>query len=93
MHNRTSGWQLGALSTFTVVSVVFLINVIFLIWSVVATYGHHNGVGYLSEGKCNTIRAMSVGLHILINILATCLLSGSNYCMALPCIHSDFRSS
>ena len=90
-QNQTSGWQLGVLLMFILVSFVFLVNTVFLIVSV-SKFGQQNGAGYLYEGNCSTTRNMSVGIHIVINVLSTCMLSGSNYCMAVSAPCCRFRS-
>ena len=58
---------------------MLLINIVFLIWSL-TNYGHTDGIGYLYRGSCATVNQMSTGVHVVINILSTILLSGSNFC-------------
>ena len=87
-RKRTTGWRFGAISCASSASVVFLINLSAAIWAAV-TVGIHQGKGVLFNGSCTKIRPLNVGVHLLINILSTVLLSGSNYCM--QCLSAPTR--
>jgi hypothetical protein len=72
------GWRFGALKFAICTTVVFLINFIITVWSTTAT---RKEKGVLLETDCTRIKRLNSGLHVLINILSTVILSGSNYCM------------
>jgi hypothetical protein len=81
-----SGWRFGALQFAVWASIVFLINFIVTIWS---SASHRSNRGVLFEGDCDRVKRLNTALHILINILSTILLSGSNYCM--QCLSAPTR--
>ncbi|KAH6638910.1 hypothetical protein C7974DRAFT_421557 [Boeremia exigua] len=83
---RFSGWRFGTLNFAICASIVFLINLIVTIWGSAA---HKEDENLLTEGECGRIKKMNSGLHILINVLSTMLLSGSNYCM--QCLSAPTR--
>jgi hypothetical protein len=83
---RLSGWRFGVLSFAIWASVVFTVNLIITVWGSVT---HREDEGLLKEGDCGRIKNINSGLHILINILSTILLSGSNYCM--QCLSAPTR--
>jgi hypothetical protein len=85
-RRRFSGWRFGVLHFAAWASIVFTINLIITIWSSV-THGKNKGL--LMEGDCAQIKRLNSGLHILINLLSTILLSGSNYCM--QCLSAPTR--
>jgi hypothetical protein len=68
--------------------VVFLINLVITIWG---SWNPKSGgdAGILYTGDCEKVRQLNVGIHVLINILSTVLLSGSNYCM--QCLSAPTR--
>ncbi|KEY73995.1 hypothetical protein S7711_02589 [Stachybotrys chartarum IBT 7711] len=49
----------------------------------VSSYGSNEGVSIIYQGDCSTVRSLDQWLHLLINLLATGMLSASNYCMQL----------
>lgn len=77
-RQRLSGWKTGVLQFAICASVVFLINLVVTIWGSIT---HKTTEGTLDQGDCGRIKTLNSGLHVLINILSTVLLSGSNYCM------------
>jgi hypothetical protein len=83
---KLSGWRFGALQFAFWASAVFLINLIVTIWS---SASHHSNRGVLFEGDCDRVKRLNTALHILINVLSTILLSGSNYCM--QCLSAPTR--
>jgi len=75
-----SGWRFGAINCAISASIVFLINFIVTIWGSV----HNKSKGnVLFDGDCEQARKLNTGLHFLINVLSTILLSSSNYCMQI----------
>ncbi|KAJ4299332.1 hypothetical protein N0V90_004577 [Kalmusia sp. IMI 367209] len=82
----TSGWRFGAINCAISASIVFLINLIVTIWGSVHNKSQGN---VLFEGDCERARKLNTGLHFLINLLSTILLSSSNYCM--QCLSAPTR--
>ncbi|KAJ8109018.1 hypothetical protein OPT61_g7764 [Boeremia exigua] len=85
--HRFSGWRFGVLNFAVWASIVFLINLVVTIWGSLA---HKGDQRVLYEGDCKRTKSLNSGLHLLINILSTILLSGSNYCM--QCLSAPTRS-
>lgn len=82
----TSGWRFGAINCAISASVVFTINLVVTIWGSV----HNKSKGsVLFEGDCEEARKLNTGIHFLINLLSTILLSSSNYCM--QCLSAPTR--
>ncbi|KAF2737403.1 hypothetical protein EJ04DRAFT_574588 [Polyplosphaeria fusca] len=82
----TEGWRFGAVNCAISASVVFLINLIVTIWASTQP----TDFGVLFSGDCEKARQLNTGLHFLINLLSTILLSSSNYCM--QCLSAPTRS-
>jgi hypothetical protein len=88
---RLSGWRVAALNFAICALIVFILN---LILTVYASLHERKGdglfpEGILSEGDCGRIKRINSALHILLNVLSTVLLSGSNYCM--QCLSAPTR--
>ncbi len=83
-QGRLHRWFSGARLTLALASaasiLVFAFNLGFLLW-VVARDRLEEDRGLLYEGDCDSVRHLSTGLHLLINILGTTLLGASNYGM------------
>ena len=73
-----AGWRAGVLYFALWSSLVFLINFVATIWGS-SSSRPNRGVFY--EGDCSHTKRLNSGVHVLINVLSTVLLSGSNYCM------------
>lgn len=71
------------------VAIVLLINVITLIVAVL-TNKVVDGIIAFEQGDCTATKRLSVGLHLLINLLGTTLLGASNYCM--QCVSAPTRN-
>lgn len=84
-RGRFPSWRFGVLNFAGWSSLVFLINFIVTIWAS-ATVRER---GIFFEGDCDRAKRLNSGLHVLINILSTVLLSGSNYCM--QCLSAPTR--
>lgn len=82
--NRFTGWRFGALHFGIWAAIVFCINLIVTIWGTTVRKS-----GVLLEGDCDRVKIYNNGLHVLINVLSTILLSGSNYCM--QCLSAPTR--
>ena len=77
-----------ALCAFTT-GTVLVINIILTI-SVIAKHGVHGILVTIQAGTCSKTKAVSLWLHLIINILSTLLLGASNYCM--QCLSSPTRA-
>ncbi|KAF2430337.1 hypothetical protein EJ08DRAFT_660813 [Tothia fuscella] len=75
------GWRFGVLACATGACTVFIINLVATIWTLAAHGAGKGGRQVLYEGSCEETRKLNLGIHLLINILSTILLSSSNYCM------------
>ncbi|KAL2848199.1 hypothetical protein BJX68DRAFT_238683 [Aspergillus pseudodeflectus] len=83
---RFGGWK-GTLCLGATTSVVVLIlNLVMLLW---ATLRHSATESVLFSGSCDRVKQISAGIHFLINILSTLLLSASNY--AMQCLSAPSR--
>ncbi|KIK68784.1 hypothetical protein GYMLUDRAFT_256438 [Collybiopsis luxurians FD-317 M1] len=78
-----TGWRFGAYMAIFQASVVLLINTVVLVWGILRTGGSTTGPVF--QGDCNTIGHISLGIHLVINILSTLLLGASNYIMQSLC--------
>jgi hypothetical protein len=67
---------------------VFIVNTGILAW-IVWTRGTNDGVDILYEASCDKTKKVNIGIHLLINILSSALLSASNYCM--QCLSAPTR--
>ncbi|PGH13119.1 hypothetical protein AJ79_03826 [Helicocarpus griseus UAMH5409] len=65
-------------------AVVLLFNVGFVLWAV-NHEGLQDGRGVVFSGECKKSKAISIGFHLVINILGTMLLAASNYGMQCLC--------
>lgn len=93
---RGSTWRgvkTGLLACAASSLVVFLINLAVTMWSISRPRGvswggpGETGRRILFEGSCETSRAYSIGLHLLINVLGSIVLAASNYgmqCLSAP---------
>lgn len=61
--------------------VVLCINIALLVVGAVSHGGYKGGVADLIYGDDLTIARWNTGIHVIINILGSCLLAGSNYTM------------
>jgi hypothetical protein len=85
-RQRFVGWRCSVLSFAICASIVFLVN---LTVTIVGYLFYNTTQGTLKKGDCQDIKNLNRGLHILINIFSTILLSGSNYCM--QCLSAPTR--
>jgi hypothetical protein len=80
LRQRLRGWRLGVLLSSAMAGFVLLMNCLAAI-AIHSRYGTHDGVSTAFEGDCNIANRLSLGLHIVINVLSSVLLSASNYTM------------
>ncbi|KIK53476.1 hypothetical protein GYMLUDRAFT_178964 [Collybiopsis luxurians FD-317 M1] len=78
-----TGWHFGAWLATLQAATVLLINIAGLIWSSVRTGGAISGLVF--QGDCNEVDRISIGVHLVINVLSTLLLGASNYIMQSLC--------
>lgn len=64
-----------------VACIVLIINIVWLVYAK-SKYGIVNGFGTIQSGECSKVKGLSTWYHLLINILSTLLLTGSNAFMA-----------
>lgn len=92
-HKRRQKWRTSLYWFVFLAVVVLFINIGFLA-SVVRGRGITGPlgvkVGVLSETSCESTKRANIGVHLVINILSTCLLGASNYCM--QCLSAPTRS-
>lgn len=88
---RRTRWQKSILWFCAGSLVSFIANLTFTIWATTRPGSNiQNGVGVLSEEtSCSRAKTINTGVHVLINILSTILLAGSNYCM--QCLSAPTR--
>lgn len=85
---RLSGWRRGSLIAASVAWTVFVVNISIFIW-MWSSLPIKGGNGVAFRGSCKTSNALDTFIHLLINILSTCLLGASNYCM--QCLNAPTR--
>ncbi|KAH7385720.1 hypothetical protein BKA66DRAFT_440890 [Pyrenochaeta sp. MPI-SDFR-AT-0127] len=79
---RYHGWRMGVLSCSCIVGFVLCCNIALLIAGFYSKAGFNkDGVADLIAGEEDVITRWNTMLHLLINILSTILLAGSNYTM------------
>jgi hypothetical protein len=77
-NQRWFGGQKFSLRGFSVLAaVVLFFNVGWLIWAK-ERYGISDDRGTIQQGDCKTAKRVNLWLHLLINVLSTTLLAGSN---------------
>jgi hypothetical protein len=94
VQRRLPGWRLGCWLALVTVLSVLLVNVIFAVWAA-SSRPLQDGIGTLYEGGCDKSKSISTWVHLLINVLGTALLSGSNYCQlpsSTPVSHTALTS-
>lgn len=81
-RQRYFGGLKRTLSAFVVVAgAVLIVNITWLLHAH-AKYGIVDGYGTIREGACDSVKQVNTWLHLLINVLSTLLLAGSNAFMA-----------
>jgi len=81
-------WRTSLLLLVALAATVLFINTGFLVWAI-ATKPTQDGTGTLYQAPCAEARKVNIGIHLLINILSSLLLGGSNYCM--QCLSAPSR--
>ncbi|ETN47063.1 uncharacterized protein HMPREF1541_01253 [Cyphellophora europaea CBS 101466] len=78
------GWKFGASAAAITAGVTAVVNIGFGIWILAAAGSQDPNGRILAElfhGSCSTTARMNTWSHLAINVISTCLLAGSNYCM------------
>ncbi|KAF6828995.1 hypothetical protein CMUS01_08354 [Colletotrichum musicola] len=77
-----SRWRQAAFYFSMAAFSTFLINLIFVLWATIQKRDKfENGIGTLLDQNYSTIKIINTTVNVIINILSTILLAGSNYCM------------
>lgn len=88
-RRKLEGWRFGLVLNSTLATFVLIANVILI---TVAAYKSDmiDSIGSLYVGDCGVVDEWNTGIHVLINVLSSILLSASNY--AMQCVTSPTRS-
>ncbi|KAF2206225.1 hypothetical protein CERZMDRAFT_53632 [Cercospora zeae-maydis SCOH1-5] len=81
-HRRWKTWKAGVAASAAICCAVLITN----LGLTVAAFLHFSGsmvagIGTLFQGSCDSVDSWSTGLHVIINILSSAMLSASNYTM------------
>ena len=77
-------WRRTLVLWLTGSAIVFAAQLSFTLWAYLRAPNDDLTLYYnrnLFEGRCSVAKSINTGVHLLINILSTLLLSGGNYCM------------
>jgi hypothetical protein len=88
MPGKNRGWRTGVSSAAVGTAIVFLLNLSTTIWAL-STHDLVYGSASLYEGSCTTTKQLNTGIHFLINVFSSVILSSSNYTM--QCLSSPTR--
>src|SRR4051794_724422 len=80
---KTANWKRTLYLGSATSVIVLLINLVMVLWARLRQSEYGRSVLLLSE-DCDRIKGLSTGVHLLINILSTLLLSASNFAMVWP---------
>lgn len=83
-HNwrpRFEGWRAGASIAAVLALLSLLINFGGVVW--LGSKGAKSALVSVYEGPCSVVAHMDIWVHLVINIVSTLLLGGSNYCSTL----------
>jgi uncharacterized protein DUF6536 len=84
------GWRSGILNSAILASLVFCINLAATLYATVNSIDKHDGRLVIWKGDCERTRHINTGLHLVINVLSTLLLSASSY--GMQCLSAPTRS-
>jgi hypothetical protein len=79
-------WKRTVIIWLVAASIVFIINLVATVYYYVRGTTDDLELQYsrtLYEGSCSRIRSIDTGLHLLVNVLSTILVTGSGYCMQI----------
>lgn len=83
-----TGWRAGAMLSALLACVSLLLNIGVAIWASRA-FGTGSALVEVFRGDCRNVQKINTWIHLGINAMSTCLLSGSNYCM--QCVSAPTR--
>jgi hypothetical protein len=84
-------WRRVALAFSLLALMTFLFNLCFTLFLMIGRRQTiQDGIGVFAELSCKRSKTVNTLLHILINIISTVLLAGSNYCM--QCVMAPTRA-
>jgi hypothetical protein len=86
-QRQLKGWRFGILCGAILAFFVFGVNLSFTIYGGITSETEDATRKLLYSGNCEEVTKMSIGIHLLINLLSTLLLSASNYgmqCLSAP---------
>ncbi|KAF7192513.1 hypothetical protein HII31_06145, partial [Pseudocercospora fuligena] len=87
LHGRLQGWRFG-LAIWALASwIVLVLNISLAIYAAYHHISRKGGILTLYQGSCSVVRKRSMIFALVINIMGTTLLAGSNYtmqCLASP---------
>lgn len=83
-NEKLPPWRHSIAIWLAAATTVFVVNLVFLVYVYVRGTTDDHLLLFsrtLYEGSCSTSHSINIGLHVLINILSTLLVTGSSYCM------------
>ncbi|KAK2767475.1 hypothetical protein FQN54_003632 [Arachnomyces sp. PD_36] len=86
---RVPAWRVGAVIAASGTCFTLMVNFAIAI-AIPSTYGLENGISTLYTGSCGRTEKANTAIHLVVNLLSTLILSGSNYCM--QCLSSPTRA-
>jgi uncharacterized protein DUF6536 len=87
---RLVGWKFGVTGWAVAVIMTLFINIGLSAFAITGSHrGFDKGIRTLLQGECSNITRYNIVAHLIINVLSTLLLSGSNYCM--QCLSAPTR--
>lgn len=78
--DRIRNWKVALINGAIASGIVLSFNLGFVLWAI-QRYELEDGRGTLYTGHCERARRVSIGFHLVINVLSTILLGASNYAM------------
>ncbi|KAF6834613.1 hypothetical protein CMUS01_06085, partial [Colletotrichum musicola] len=86
-----TAWQRAAFAFAIAAFLIFILILSFILWAT-ANRRHtmDGGIGTISEQGCSQTKQLNTGIHLVINIMSTFLLAGSNYYM--QCVVAPSRT-
>ena len=79
-EQRFSGWRVGIAANACLIFIVFIVNLAAYIWTF-TNFDVESGTSTLTTGHCASTEKANTWIHVVINVLSTAMLSGSNYCV------------
>jgi len=77
--SRFAGWRTGSLCGCIMTCAVLCLNIALLLFGAISNGGYRGGVVDIVYGDDRAVARWNTGLHVLINILGSCLLAANNY--------------